>query len=50
MATTFGDQLKLFALSVDVMGIDRFNRVNRLIEEYCQDTLGIEFTRLYLAR
>lgn len=48
MATTFGDQLKLFGLSIDVVGLERFNRVNRLIEEYCRETLGIEFTRLYL--
>ncbi len=49
MPPTFGDQLKLFALSVDVMSLDRSNRVNRLIDEYCRETLGIEFTKLHLA-
>lgn len=49
MPPTFGDQLRLFALSVDVIGITRFNRVNRLIDEYCRETLGIEFTKLHLA-
>ena len=49
MPATFGDQLKLFALSVDIMGVDRFNRVNRLIDEYCRETLGIELMKLHLA-
>ncbi|SET52325.1 hypothetical protein SAMN05216326_1333 [Nitrosomonas marina] len=49
MPLTFGDQLKLFALSVDVVDIDRFNRINRLIDEYCRETLGIESTKLHLA-
>jgi len=49
MPSTFGDQLKLFALSVDVIGADRFNRVSRLIDEYCRETLGIEYIKLHLA-
>lgn len=49
MASTFGDQLVLFALSVDVVGVDRFNRVNQLVNEYCRGTLGIETTKLYLS-
>lgn len=49
MLPTFGDQLKLFALSVDVVGVVRFNRINQLIDEYCRETLGVEFMKLYLA-
>jgi hypothetical protein len=49
MPSTFADQLKLFALSVDVIGIDRFNRVTRLIDDYCRETLGILFTKIHVA-
>ncbi len=48
MQSTFADQLKLFALSVDVVGIERFNRVTRLIDEYCRETLGIVFTKIHI--
>lgn len=49
MSTTFADQLKLFALSTDVVDESRFNRVYKLIQEYCLETLEIEFTKLYQA-
>ncbi len=49
MPSTFGDQLRLFALSVDVISQARFDRVARLIDDYCNETLAIDTTRLYLA-
>ncbi len=49
MEPTFGDQLKLFALSVDIIETDRFNHVCSLIEKYCKDTLDIQYTKLHLA-
>lgn len=48
MQSTFADQLKLFALSVDVVGIERFNRVTWLIDVYCRETLGIVFTKIHV--
>ena len=49
MQPTFGDQLKLYALSVAVIDRNHYKRVKGLIDKYCRDTLGIEFIKLYLA-
>jgi hypothetical protein len=46
---SFGDQLKLFSLSLDIVDQDRFNRVNSMIERYCHDVLHIHSIKLWVA-
>lgn len=48
MPQSFGDQLKLFALSIDVVDDDRFNKVGEMINDYCEKVLNIQHTRVFL--
>jgi hypothetical protein len=48
MPQSFGDQLKLFALSIDVVDNDRFNSIGEMINSYCKQVLHIQHTRVFL--
>lgn len=48
MPQSFGDQLKLFALSIDVVDGNRFIQIGEMINNYCEQVLDIQHTRVFL--
>jgi hypothetical protein len=49
VTATFADELKLFALTCDVIDSDHFKQISRLIERYCEDTLFIQSIKFWEA-